>query len=39
MVRACGGGRKTDSEVNTCSVVGRSSLEGCHLCYGGDLAK
>lgn len=39
MVWVCGGGGETDSEVNTCSVVGRSSLEGSHLCYGGDLAK
>lgn len=37
MVRVCGGGTKTDSEVNTCGVVGRSSPEGCHLGYGGDL--
>ncbi len=37
MVGDCGGGTKTDSEANTCGVVGRSSLEGCHLGYGGDL--
>lgn len=31
--------RERDSEMNTCSVVGRSFLQGCHLCYGGSLSK